>query len=162
MLVVGAAVAAAVVAAVEPPHTAAVEPGGGPHAFGYTQPAICTAARLVSAASAQPSPAATVAPENTGGGSVGTALVAVYAGSSAGSSPSTFEICGGGYCENEASAVAAIVPAPDPPVCHDWYEPLKGSFCAKPSDWHSPRASRGSVGIQPGGARVSGRARGER
>ena len=105
---------------VAPPHTAAVDPTGGPHASGYTHPAIGAAARLVSAASAHPSPAETVAAENVGVGSVGTALVAVYMGSWAGFASFTFEIWGGGYCEKEAIAVAAIVPAPAPPVCHGW------------------------------------------
>ena len=117
-VVISAAAVTAV--AVEAPHTAAVEPAAGPHASGYTHPAIGTAARLVSAGSAQPSPPVVVAAVNVDGvGRVGIALVAVYIGSWLGSSPLTLESAGGGYCEKDASAVAAMVPAPEPPVCHD-------------------------------------------
>ena len=79
-VVISAAAVTAV--AVEAPHTAAVEPAAGPHASGYTHPAIGTAARLVSAGSAQPSPPVVVAAVNVDGvGRVGIALVAVYIGS---------------------------------------------------------------------------------
>ncbi len=117
------------IVAVGPLHTTSVKPAGGPHASGYTHPATCTTARLVSAASAQPSPPVTVADANTGVERVGTTPVAVYMGSCVGSAPLTFESEGGGYCENDASAVDAIVPAPDPPVCQDWYVPFHGRSC---------------------------------
>lgn len=107
-------------ATVAPLHTSSDDPAAGPHAFGYTQPAIGAAPDAASRASAQPLPTLTVAAVSCGGGSVTGAAVAVYIGSCAGFAPPTLESAGGGYCEKDARAVAAIVPAPDPPVCQGW------------------------------------------
>jgi len=53
------------------------------------------------------------------------------------------EIIGGGH-ESESVTVAAICPAPAPPVCHELRVPVKGSVFP-----HFPTAARGSVGIHP-------------
>lgn len=61
----------------------------------------------------------------------------------------TFARVVGGQIPYVSTEVATIVPAPAPPVCHDWYDPLKGACGVTPRDSHIPRACLGSLGIQP-------------
>jgi hypothetical protein len=77
------------------------------------------------------------------------ALVDVYVGSSAWFAPGVKPLMvAGGYWPYTAIEVAAMVPAPAPPVCHDAYCPLKGC-CETPRAAHVPSAVRGSAGIHP-------------
>lgn len=94
-----AGAAPAGIATVSPLHTSSDDPATGPHAFGYTQPAIGAILEPVSRAFAQPLPTLTVAAVYCGGGNVIGAAVGVYIGSWAGFAPFTLDRTGGGYCE---------------------------------------------------------------
>ena len=119
------------------------------HASGYVHPLTGVTIAAVSALSAHPSPTLAVTePVNEGGGSVTAPRVAVYVGRSDTDPTGTPAMDVGGNVPNCALAVAAIVPAPAPPVCHDWNWPSNCSPTT-PSFAHMPEAFRGSVGIQP-------------
>lgn len=132
------------------PHCAGTATVRASHASGYVHPAIAVGAAAVSPVLNQPSPTSTLLvmlAVKVGGGKVTTVPVEVYDGRRL-AGPGALEIVAGGHWPNDAVAVAAIVPAPAPPVCHDSYSPSKGELCES-SDAHVPLAVRGSAGIHP-------------
>lgn len=90
------------------------------HANGYWQPAMAVTLLAVSLGSAQPSGAEDVADGNCSGGSVTIASVLVYCGRNSTLCAGTFAMVVGGQTPNVSREVAAIVPAPAPPVCQGW------------------------------------------
>jgi hypothetical protein len=103
-------------------------------------------AAIVSWASNQPSPALIVAPlvlVYAGGGRVLIAPVEVYEGSRLAEKVGFSSVTGGyGYCD---VCAAPMLPAPAPPVIHDWKE-LNTGPAGGPQ---APTAILGSLGIHP-------------
>ena len=122
---VGAGAATAVPIAPHPP--VGIGEAVASHANGYVQPVIAVTLLAVSLGSAHPSSAETVAAVNVGGGSVIIASVLVYCGRSVMLGGGTFEMSVGGQIPYVSTEVATIVPAPAPPVCQDWNDPLNGA-----------------------------------